>query len=197
MDQVGFAAPDSGSEQEPGFTDIDGCWAKNEITILSQKGILAGRDAAHFAPDDAISREEFVKVVLLAFGLYDENAKEAGFTDVAPGDWYASYVASAVACGVINGISETEFGAGQNITRQDMAVILLRAAQAAGKSFEKTQEARAFSDAADISPYAAESVLTLQTAGVISGFGDGTYRPGQAATRAQVARLVCVAMGWA
>lgn len=197
VDQIGFAAPDSGLEQAPGFADIDGCWAKNEITILSQKGILSGRDASHFAPDDAISREEFVKVVLLAFGLYDENAKEAGFTDVAPGDWYASYVASAVACGVINGISETEFGAGQNITRQDMAVILLRAAQAAGKSFEKTQEALAFSDAADISPYAAESVLTLYAAGVIGGFGDGTYRPGQAATRAQVARLVCVAMGWA
>ena len=76
------------------------------------------------------------------------------------------------------------FGIGDNVTRQDMAVIIFRAAQL--KASEKTAD---FSDFEKISDYAKEAVGALCSAGIINGTGDNCFSPLETVTRAQAAKI--------
>lgn len=178
--------PDNVTEQ--GFTDLDEAeWAAGYINMLADKGIVS-RDAK-FRPNDSITREEFTKLAVVAFGLFDESAV-ADFVDVTDGDWFHPYVASGVKHGIINGEGNGLFGAGQPISRQDMAVILCRAAAAAGKNMA-AGEISGFTDSEAIASYAVEAVGAMANAGVVSGMDDGSFAPGQNATRAQAAKMLC------
>ncbi|MBP3360014.1 MAG: S-layer homology domain-containing protein [Clostridia bacterium] len=172
----------------PVFSDIDGVpWAKAAIEAFAEKGILSGKSKGIFAPDDTMTRAEFVKVIVSALGLVDENAA-ADFDDVSEDAWYYKYVASGKKAGLVSGVSDTHFGAQDNITRQDMAVIVSRIAEI----FEiKTENGGAeFSDGGEISDYAKEAVSRLSGAGIINGMGDGTFSPKSYVTRAQGAKVI-------
>ena len=93
------AAPDD--KEEPAFEDMDGAeWAKEAVRELWKKGIVSGRDAYHFAPLDTVTREEFIKLLVLAADCYDENA-EATFADTDVAAWYYPYIASAQQNGLV------------------------------------------------------------------------------------------------
>ena len=91
--------------------------------------------------------------------------------------------------GVIKGIDENNFGAGINITRQDMAVIILRAAQAKGIDLTPVREYAGFDDEADIADYAKEAVKTLYEAGIINGRGN-SFEPNENASRAESVYII-------
>jgi len=167
----------------------DAPWAYEAIIALSEKGIVSGYEDKTFRAENSVTREEYVKMLVVALGLYDENAT-CEFTDASSGNWYDSYIASAVKHGIVNGVSEEEFGVGVNISRQDMAVIAFRAIQAQGKQLPDVQESTTFSDGAEISDYAGEAVKELQQANIINGMGDGTFAPKANANRAQAAYIM-------
>lgn len=164
-------------------------WAYEAIIALSDKGVVSGYEDRTFRAGNSVTREEYVKMLVVALGIYDETAI-CLFTDTVNGNWYDSYIASAVNHGIVNGISETEFGVGANITRQDMAVIAYRAITSLGKKLPDVQETVVFSDEADIADYAGEAVNELQQANIINGMGDGTFAPGANANRAQAAYII-------
>lgn len=139
---------------------------------------------------EAVTREQFVKMILLALDLYEETSPQAAFGDVEAGAWYAPYIASAVSQGIIKGISETEFGVGQQVSRQDMAVILYRAMAKTGWVFADAGSQTAFSDDGDIAAYAKEAVASLSAAGIINGMTESTFAPGQAANPRQAAVIL-------
>ena len=172
------------------FTDLSSAeWARNAIETLAASGIVSGVDGNRFEPQRNIKREEFVKIVLSAFDLFDENYQKASFIDIE-NSWAYPYICKANTLGIVNGIDETTFGIGEFITREDMAVILVRAMNAAGMELAKVKEYQSFADEAAISGYAADSIKTLVSAGVISGFEDNTFAPKASATRAQSAMMV-------
>ena len=113
---------------------------------------------------------------------------DSAFTDVDKDSWYAPYVYSAVKEGYIKGESETLFGSGKNITREDMAVILVRCG--GEKINSSSREYVPFTDDADISDYAKEAVAALFKGGFADGNGDGTFAPKAFATRAEAAKLI-------
>lgn len=173
------------------FSDLaDAAWAREAITALYNKAIINGKTASSFAPNDDITRAEFAKIVVKAFGLEDANATVSQFSDVAPSDWYYTAVASAYNKGIITGYENGTFGVNDKITRQDMAVIIYRAAKATGTELAAVKDATAFDDAADIAAYAAEAVTALNTAGVINGMTATTFAPTATATRAQAAQMI-------
>lgn len=92
--------------------------------------------------------------------------------------------------GLVNGYDDGRFGVGEQITRQDMAVMAYRAVGLAGKQLSETAEAEAFRDNEEIDGYAAEAVDVLQRAGVISGMEDGSFAPTKTASRAQAAKII-------
>lgn len=174
-----------------GFTDLGSVeWAQPAINSMYARGILAGKSATEFAPNDNVTRAEFAKIVVKAFGLEDSGAAVSTFSDVNAGDWYYEYVAAAYNKGIITGYNDGRFGVADNITRQDMAVIIYRAAQAAGKSIKDVNAAINFADAGSIADYAKEAVTALQKGGVINGVSATEFAPAATATRAQAAKMV-------
>lgn len=174
-----------------GFTDLGGAaWAAEAINALAERGIVSGKSEGIFAPNDNITRAEFAKIVVSAFGLEDDTATVDIFSDVNEGDWYYSFIAAAYNNGIINGYDNGTFGVNDNITRQDMAVIIYRAAERAGISFDAVNEEITFEDGAEIADYARDAVRTLQTAGIINGISDTEFAPGMNATRAQAAKMI-------
>lgn len=163
-------------------------WAKESISGLFEKGIVSGKAEGKFAPSDFVTREEFAKMLTLVLGCVD-NSAECSFRDVLPGAWYYSYVASGVKTGLIKGVSEESFGTGKNISRQDIAVLINRAASFAGITLGNTK-ATEFSDFKDVADYAKEAVLAISGAGLVNGTGEGKFEPNRGATRAETAKIL-------
>ena len=177
------AAPE---KTEIEFEDISLAeWARVSVMYLYNRNIVAMPEERLFRPNDSITREEFVKLLVMALGEFDENA-QADFADVEQGAWYAPYVASAKNAGIAAGDDSGCFGVGRSITREDMAAMIYRAA---GSRLSAEQTA-SFIDADEISDYAKESVTVLANAGIINGIGDGRFAPKDTATRAQAAVII-------
>ena len=178
------------AEKEPvKFTDVDGVeWAKEAIDALSASGVVAGIGGGQFAPDAAVTREQFVKMIVSALNM-EVAEGDAEFTDLEKGAWYQSFVNTAVKNNIISGIGEGKFGIGINITRQDAAVILYRAAQLSANG------ELGFTDNAEISDYAQDAVKTLSAMGVVGGTGDGSFAPKATCTRAQAAVMIYRLLG--
>lgn len=180
----------TGSQPHPitlKFLDLSSFeWAYPSISTLYDKGIISGVSEDKFAPAREVKREEFVKMVVSAMKL--DMSTGSGFKDVDNDAWYAPYVYAAYNNNVINGISKDEFGVLNNITRQDMAVIVYNAIKQ--KGYEKADYELAFSDKSDIAGYAEEAVEQLVYLGIISGTGENRFAPTEEATRAQAAVII-------
>ncbi len=179
-----------GTNKSNGFVDLDTAqWAANSINILSERGIIAGRSETEFCPQDTITREEFLRLVIASLNIIGVSENANKFSDVDENAWHASTVETAVACGIVSGMSEEKFGVGRPITRQDMATILYRAVKYAEVNLYSVAEPE-FSDEGDISDYAKEAVSALSKAKVINGMEDGTFMPKKTATRAEAAVML-------
>ena len=99
------------------------------------------------------------------------------------------YIKTAVANKIINGVTDTQFGVGMNITRQDMATILGRIIDDAGIKLETLHDTVSFADQEEIAEYAANYMLVLAKKGVLSGTGDNKISPCENTTRAQAAKV--------
>lgn len=172
------------------FNDLDNVsWAKDAISALANKGVVSGVGDGRFAPNDPVTREQFVKMVINAAGIAAIDEDNA-FHDVGNDMWYSKYITAAVKNGIVFGISDDIFGVGQTLTREDMVVLVVRAANAVGRNITPTGDGVLFDDEADISDYAKSAVDLLCRAGVINGMGDGRFAPKQTCTRAEAAKIV-------
>ncbi len=169
------------------YTDMTNShWAYEAVKALSAKKIISGNTDGSFAPEEGVTREQLVKMLCLATGISADN-RETAFSDISAERWSAAYIAAAANRGIVNGYEDGAFKPEAPVTRQDAAVMLLRALERAGRTFADTKDT---SDSADIAPYAAEAVAKLCAAGVINGYEDGTFKPLQTLTRAQAAQLI-------
>lgn len=171
----------------PEFTDIGNVsWAVEAINYLADKGIVAGKTATEFAPNDLVKRSEFIKLVVAAFNNNEIAGSECTFTDIESNAWYAPYVATAQKKNLVFGDELNRFRPDAYITRQDMAVILYRAYVFYGD----TNISLKYKDKAKISEYAREAVAVLSSEGIINGTGDNKFDPLSNATRAQAAQMI-------
>lgn len=187
--QVSSDGTSGQGESVPRFTDLNGVdWAKDSINNLAAKGIISGRGDDKFDPASYVTREEFAKMLISALGIYDENTVCA-FDDTDSNEWYYGYIASGVKAGLIQGFNERIFGIGANISREDMSLMLYRAALLKGMKFE-TVGGIAFIDDDKIADYAAESVKALYSKGIVTGNDNGMFEPKKNATRAETAVML-------
>ncbi|MBQ7793089.1 MAG: S-layer homology domain-containing protein, partial [Clostridia bacterium] len=166
------------------FNDLEGAvWAAEAIEYLAEKGIVSGYEDGTFRPNDTLTREAFTKMLVDAKGLLDSTA-ECDYTDVTADFWAYRYIASAKNNAIVSGMGDGTFGTGLSVTRQDMAVMLARAA---GLSAASECD---FTDFAYVSDYAKNSVSAMKQNGIINGYEDGTFRPQSNATRAEAAKII-------
>ncbi|OPA75784.1 hypothetical protein BVG16_20875 [Paenibacillus selenitireducens] len=165
--------------------DIEGHWAKEEIQSLVDRGILHGYTDGTFKPDGRITRAEFTKTIVDAYQLKPIAGKV--FEDTK-GHWAKDVIATASGHGIVEGINENQFAPNDPITRQEVAVILVKAAKLSKITF--TQPEKQFNDVGDIAFWAKDDVLTLALHGVMGGDETGRLRPLRFTTRGEAASLL-------
>ena len=176
-------------ETKNDFSDLSSHkWAETAIYALRDKGIINGTSESTFEPERGVTREEFVKMLVLAMNALDQNAK-APFADITDGAWYAPYVASAYNAKLINGITAETFGIGTGITREQLAVMIHRAILSKGEA-QNAGTNSSFTDIDSVSSYAVDAVNYVSNAGIMNGMGDGSFAPQAVVTRAQAAKVI-------
>ncbi|MEK5032288.1 S-layer homology domain-containing protein [Paenibacillus sp. FSL R7-0302] len=175
------------------FSDTD---SSNSIILeaLAARDLVRGTGEGKYEPDRQITRAEFIQLLVSALELQGGN-NQGIFKDVTPGAWYYQAVMTAQAAGVVNGRSESFFGAMEPVTRQEIAVMLFRAMRLNGPQPETSGPAAAFTDHKQIGAYALEPVNYLRQTGIINGYGDGTYKPQGLTTREEAAAVIYRIMG--
>lgn len=168
------------------FNDIDGHWAAANIKEMVALGAISGYPDGRFAPDQSISRAEFVTVLVNAFQL--ESVVEKSFTDTE-NHWAKAAIATAYNYDIINGYSDSSFGPDDPITREQMAVMIIKAAKLAA-----TGETAGFVDSNQISPWAVGAVNTAYYNQLMSGYPDQTFRPANHASRAEAVSVILSAL---
>ena len=166
-------------------------YAYEAICYLYDKGIINGKSEKLFFPDDSLKREEFAKIVVNAFRL--SGASKKSFTDAVKGEWYEGYISKAEAAGLMQGVSETEFGIGYNISRQDLAVVIKRLLDNMEVKLNGENIAP-FADSETIAPYAKEAVTALCANGIMHPREDNLFLPNEKASRSEAAFAVYSAL---
>ncbi|MGN0181603.1 MAG: S-layer homology domain-containing protein, partial [Candidatus Ornithomonoglobus sp.] len=186
-----YEIPQKGEAVE--FSDLNEAeWAAEYVQKLSERGIVSGDDYGNFYPNRPILREEFVKMLVKALGL-ETLYVGSNFSDVPHDAWFYEYVSAAYANGIVNGIDNEYFGAGQNITREDMCTMLCRALEKYGV-YMPENESEGFADDAELSSYARSGVYTLKQLGAIDGFSNGKFEPKRNASRAETAKILNIVL---
>ncbi len=168
----GKTAADNYFENKKSYVDLENYeWAEPAIYHLAEYGLIQD-DNGRVNPQRNITRAEFTRLIIGAFGLYDHEA-QCDFEDVSKESEYYPYIASAYKLGIINGLSKEIFGINEYLLRQDLATIIYRTSNICEINFEEKPEPD-FTDSDDIDGYAREAVSALLGAKALSG--DYSYR---------------------
>ncbi len=167
------------------FPDVSSTyWARSYIDTMLGAGAINGFPDGTFQPGGLLTRAQFVKMLVIVDQIAPDASGTTPFTDVAPGDWFAPYVAAAYSAGLVQGVSPTSFDPNAGVTREQMAVLLARALKLAGTT------SLTFSDASQIDTWALSGVQAAVAAGYLSGFPNGTFEPLATTTRDQSTKVL-------
>lgn len=174
------------------FADIAGEENKNAIEELAARGIINGKTENGFEPDSTMSRAEFATVITRGLGLPQKNT--AVFKDVTSADWFYNYVNTAYNYGIINGISENEFNPHGTITREEAAVMVVRAAKLCGidtqmRSVEIRDVLAQFFDYVKASEWSQSSLAFCYDKGILPDYVMD-IKPKEAVSRSEIAEMI-------
>lgn len=173
------------------FQDVPaGFWAAPAIYQLAAKGIISGKTKDQFFPNDPLTRAEFATLLVRSLNLPLENSSTPIFQDVGKDHWAFPYIQTAYKNHLVSGISQTKFGPDAQISRQDMAVMIINALKVGQVPDALLQSMLNYSDTAEIADYARKAVAASAFLGVMSGYPDGRFQPQENATRAAAASVI-------
>ncbi|MCM1149563.1 MAG: S-layer homology domain-containing protein [Butyricicoccus sp.] len=164
-------------------------WATPYLNQLVNWGVMRGDINGNLYPERNITRAEFVTMMNRAYG-YDTTGGNP-FADVFTSDWYYDDIDIAYNVGYFTGTSANTASPQAELTREQAAVLLARNMMLQGTS----GEVLGFSDSRDLSEWSRGLVGAVADAGVISGYGDGSFRPKNSITRGEVAAMLSRAVG--
>lgn len=171
------------------FSDTHGHWAAFYIDHLTARGLIAGYPDGSFKPQDSISRAEFATLVVSVLHKQGEASTlqqgRSSFSD-CQGNWAQGSIEMAYELGLTYGARGSRFEPERDTTREEAAVILSVALGCP----EAERPALKFSDAAQISEDAVPYIACALSKGLINGMPDGSFRPGDPLSRAQVAVIM-------
>lgn len=173
-------------ENNISFYDLgEGHWAKNQVEVLAAKGIVSGTGYGEFTPNKPITRAEFATLLVKAFDLKGSNNNP--FYDVADELWYAKPIALCFYHGLISGDGRGNFMPNKSITREEMAVMIVKAYEKEKGTIGMSQ--LPFADSNKIAAWAKESVAKASALGLVKG-NNNKFNPKANATRAEGAVMI-------
>lgn len=182
-------APSSAPNNMPdAFTDIsDEDWYADDVRWANENGIMTGILQTEFVPSMALTRGMLAAIIGRMENPSDMDG-EAAFADIDDEMYYAPYIEWAAKNGILRGMGDGTYRPEENITREQMAVVIRYYAQYKGLdiSFAELD----YTDADEISDWAAESVAYCKAAGFMRGRQNGEFSPKEGLTRAECAAVI-------
>ena len=178
--------PSSADNGDTPFEDVaEGVWFYDDVTYVWAEGLMEGISDTAFGPALPANRAMVVTLLYRLDGaeMYPE---ESSFADVEPGSWYHAPVEWALENGITTGFSETEFGPGRNVVREQFVTFLHRYAGAP----EPEQLPEHYADWDTVSGYARNALGWAVEEGLLTGYEDATVRPARELNRAELAVLM-------
>ena len=170
------------------------------IRYLTCRGIVSGYADGYFRPNNPITRAEFSKMVTLAFSIPRTTPAVRSFSDVPTNYWAYGYIESLTAAGVINGQNAAQcaaagvaapcFRPNNPISRAELVKMVVVASGTAAQTSTTAYP--------DVPPsYWAYSYIQTATARQwVGGFPDNSFRPNALATRAELSKVVYLALNF-
>jgi len=143
-----------------------------------------------FSPNTSLTRGMIVTILYRMAGSPDVSGLPNPFSDVAEGMWYSDAVKWAASNEIVNGIGDGKYDPETPITRQDLAVIIMRYLDFIKYEYTVTEEYRLFNDEDNISDYAKNAIQVLNKLGIIKDKGNDVIDPQGQATRAEIAAIL-------
>lgn len=162
-----------------------GLWAADAVDFAHHFGLVSGVASDKFGPGTAMTRAQLVTMLYRSAGS-PQMTVTTNFEDLNVGDYYYSAVVWATVTGIVNGTSDTTFHPDAQVTREQIAAILCRYADAMGSNVSAAGNLSAFADKNQVSAYAVKPMIWAVDRGIISGTTQTTLAPKASATRAQV-----------
>ncbi len=168
------------------FDDVSAHWARAEIMDMYRYGFVNGMSDTMFAPENNITRAEFIAVISRLCSL-KASGNEQIFADVYDGDWYADDAAAAYRNNLIapEMITDNLLRPNENITREEMASIIVRAYENAHGTVYGNFDFGTISDTDQISEYAKEDIKKALSLRFVKGVSAAVFNPKSSATRAE------------
>lgn len=170
-----------------GFTDDAQIpsWADEAIEELMDQGVISGNDDGSFAPNRQLNRAEVSKIIVLATGVDINTTGGPHFPDVEESAWYYDYIETMYNEGWINGYPDGMFRPGVGINRAEIAKMTVN-----GFALDQDLSGAPHFDDVTTGDWFYGYVETVYNNGAMRGYGDGTFGPGNAVTRAETAKIV-------
>lgn len=156
-----------------------------ELNRTDHFAFLVGYTDGTFGPERNMTRAEVTTMFarLLTEQIEADKTYSNTFSDVPKGYWAANYIGYMQQFGIITGYSDGSFRPDAPVTRAEFAAIASR--------FEKlTEGSKSFTDVSD-TYWAARYINFAATRGWVTGYSDGTFKPENTITRAEVAAVTC------
>ncbi|WDQ34262.1 S-layer homology domain-containing protein [Paenibacillus marchantiae] len=161
-------------------------WTDN---TLKAHPYIQGYTDGSFRPERNVTRAEMATLITRILGTSTlEGSHE--FTDVTSSHWADAAISAAAQSGYVQGYTDGSFKPDQAITRAEIAVLL----QPLLTSDQMTTAPTAFTDVNE--HWAQQAVEQLSSAGVVTGYKDGTFRPSQPITRAEAVTMLNKLIGF-
>lgn len=178
--------------EEKTFSDIKNCAERDAIEALARRGIITGKTNELFDPDATLTRAEAAAIIVRALGL-QETATE-NFSDVNETDWFAPYVSTASGFKIVLGNGDNRFNPSGTITREEAAVIVVRAAKLCGidtkrEDFAIRNSLAEFTDYTSSSSWARASLAVCFDEGILSRSLE-KIEPQKGINRATLAQMI-------
>lgn len=164
-------------------------WASAAITSLAAKQVVTGVNAEAFEPARKVTRAEFTALLMRALGQSGQG--QTTFEDVRPGAWYASYVEAAASLGIVSGRSRSSFAPDAAISREEMAVMAVRALEfKQGEKLAMAAPPAGYADASGIREWAKAYVNAATALKLVEGREQRQFIPQGLLTRAESAQVI-------
>lgn len=178
-----FAA-DADSADPSKFTDVPAdAWYWDELDYALYNGYISGTSATTFSPDAKVTRAQFV--TMLSRVRNDAPAFEyntTAFEDVDMSSWYGPAVEWARDKGIVNGVSSTRFAPSDNITVEQLGVMLYNYVDLF--PIVPLSVPTTYADASSISSWAADGMAWMAKYDFLPTDVNGNVNPQQQASRA-------------
>ena len=187
-----FANTNNAGAGDLPFTDVPSGWRYDNIKFVFDRGIMTGLDETTFEPDAPLNRAQFASVIYRLAGEPEVVFKDT-FSDVPAGKWFSEAVIWANENGIVSGPGDGTYGPYDNITREQMARMLMEFARVQSYNTDEREDFAKFADASQVSRWATDYMRWAVGSGIISGSTkDGKYymNPKGQATRAECAVML-------